>query len=512
MATRSVVLAAVAPGPNAASQGGANDVFAKAWLADGNTAEPPGWQLTWDYTPAISSPCAGFAGITAVSGTWTQFDVDYILIKAAGLPLIQATPHTFVRSGAAAPSFPAEGAVVPALRSVEVHFNQAVSGVAAADLLINNVPATKVTAYAPWQYLFDFPEPSMGVVRVTWAATANIQSLAGQTNVLPGAAWSYTLNRLARPASLEISEFMADNENTLLDQDGDSSGWIEIYNGTASAVDLSGWFLSAEATNLTQWAFPGYVLAGGSYLVVFASGKDRRAVTNELHTNFKLPAAGGFLALVDARTNLVSLFAPAYPPQHTDISYGRDPVLLEAVGYYTAPTPGDPNATVGAGFAPAPQFSRAGGTFVNPFSLGVSAAVSNAVIRYTIDGTVPTDVSPALAGPLAITRSVQVRARAFAPGLLPGLMHGESYIQITQAVANITSDLPALIIYNFGAGAVPIRAGRPRPICQFFVLRARQWKDLAERRPHLEQPGGIPRPRFQHALPAQAGLDGQVPG
>ena len=27
--------------PNAASQGGANNVFAKAWLADGNTAEPP---------------------------------------------------------------------------------------------------------------------------------------------------------------------------------------------------------------------------------------------------------------------------------------------------------------------------------------------------------------------------------------------------------------------------------------------------------------------------------------
>ncbi len=75
---------------------------------------------------------------------------------------------------------------MPALRSVEVHFNQGVTGVAAADLLINNVPATNVTAYAPWQYVFDFPEPPMGDVQVSWATNANLVSLAGQTNVSPG--------------------------------------------------------------------------------------------------------------------------------------------------------------------------------------------------------------------------------------------------------------------------------------------------------------------------------------
>src|SRR5262245_42003945 len=38
--------------PNAASQGGVNDVFAKIWLADGSQAEPASWQTTYDYTPA----------------------------------------------------------------------------------------------------------------------------------------------------------------------------------------------------------------------------------------------------------------------------------------------------------------------------------------------------------------------------------------------------------------------------------------------------------------------------
>ncbi len=81
--------------PNSASQGGANDVFEKIWLADGSVAEPANWQLTWDYTPAYSAR-TGYAGITASSsGGVFQFDVDYILIKAAGLPHILVAPGAF---------------------------------------------------------------------------------------------------------------------------------------------------------------------------------------------------------------------------------------------------------------------------------------------------------------------------------------------------------------------------------------------------------------------------------
>ncbi|MGO8698670.1 MAG: CotH kinase family protein [Limisphaerales bacterium] len=490
--------------PNATSQGGANDVFAKAWAADGNTPEPPGWQLTWDYTPAINpSPCAGFAGIAVLSGAVAQFDVDYILIKAGGLPVIQVSPGTPASGGAAAPSFPAGESTVPALRTIEVHFNQPVTGVAASNLLINYVPATNVTAYAPWQYVFDFPEPALGIVHVSWAADANIRSLANQSNVVPGGGWSYTLNRLAPPPSLQISEFMASNKNTLLDEDGDSSDWIEIYNGTPSAVDLAGWFLTTEATNLTQWGFPDYVLASGDYLVVFASGKNRAAVTGELHTNFKLPSAGGFLALVDPQANLVSAFT--YPPQQTDISYGVDPVLLNAVGYYTTPTPGNANDPVGNGFTAEPAFSQPGGTFLNPFSLRVSDRTPNAVIRYTVNGTVPTDASPVLAGPLAVTNSVQVRARAFAPGLLPGPMHSESYMQITKAVANITSDLPAVIIYNFGAGAVPIDSGDPEQFANFSFYEPVNGQTSLTNAPTLSSRGGFHvRGSSTRYLPKQA--------
>jgi hypothetical protein len=87
--------------PNAASQGGVNDVFGKVWLADGSTAEPSNWQFTWDYTPTRSAR-AGFAGITAGSNPTgaipADFDVDYVLIKASGLPNITVAPNAFVQT------------------------------------------------------------------------------------------------------------------------------------------------------------------------------------------------------------------------------------------------------------------------------------------------------------------------------------------------------------------------------------------------------------------------------
>lgn len=83
--------------PNAASQGGAYDVFGKVWKADGTTPEPENWQLMWDYTPTRSAR-TGYAGLAASSsGGIAEFEVDYILIKASGLPQITVTPQSFVQ-------------------------------------------------------------------------------------------------------------------------------------------------------------------------------------------------------------------------------------------------------------------------------------------------------------------------------------------------------------------------------------------------------------------------------
>jgi len=141
---------------------------------------------------------------------------------------------------------------------------------------------------------------------------------------LPAMLVSIVLTNATRlDAAPVINEFMASNGSTLLDEDGDSPDWIEIFNPDESAVELEGWHLTDNSSNLQKWTFPAVTLAPNNYLIVFASDKDRRDPASGLHANFKLSASGEYLALVapDGIT-VASAFAPDYPQQVADVSYG----------------------------------------------------------------------------------------------------------------------------------------------------------------------------------------------
>ncbi len=133
----------------------------------------------------------------------------------------------------------------------------------------------------------------------------------------------YSFTAVRAQEAVRISEFMAVNDNGLDDEDRDEEDWIEIHNTGANPVSLEGWYLTDDADVLTKWAFPGVTLARDAYLIVFASGKNRRDPSKVLHTNFKLNGSGEYLGLVrpDGHT-VVSEFSPAYPIQAPDISYG----------------------------------------------------------------------------------------------------------------------------------------------------------------------------------------------
>ena len=142
-----------------------------------------------------------------------------------------------------------------------------------------------------------------------------------------------------------ISEIAAANRSGIVDEDGDSSDWIELYNRGDSAVDIGGWFLTDDPENLDAWSFPPLRIEAKGFLVVFASGKNRRD-SDELHTNFRLDQGGDYLALVkpDGRS-VVHAFSPAFPEQYRDISYGigqasQEVVLLSRsqLGRFEAPS------------------------------------------------------------------------------------------------------------------------------------------------------------------------------
>jgi hypothetical protein len=124
------------------------------------------------------------------------------------------------------------------------------------------------------------------------------------------------------PAQVVISEFMADNKNTITDEDGTYSDWIELYNTNSAAVNLSGWSLTDDPTRVDRWFFPATNLPSRGFLVVFSSGKNRAVAGLPLHTDFGLSKGGDYLALVRPDGTVASEFAPEFPGQETDISYG----------------------------------------------------------------------------------------------------------------------------------------------------------------------------------------------
>lgn len=124
-------------------------------------------------------------------------------------------------------------------------------------------------------------------------------------------------------ASPTISEFLARNDGSIRDEDGDRPDWIELRNTSSQAINLSGFSLTDDPAIPAKWVFPDRTLAGGSYLIVFASGKDRRDPPGELHSNFSLASDGGYLALfAPGGLDAESVFDP-YPPQLRDVSFGE---------------------------------------------------------------------------------------------------------------------------------------------------------------------------------------------
>src|SRR5262245_55020352 len=78
-----------------------------------------------------------------------------------------------------------------------------------------------------------------------------------------------------------ISEFVADNTTTLQDQDGAYSDWVELHNPTGAAVNLDGYYLTDNSSNLTKWRIPAVTIPVNGNMVIFASNKDRAVPGNE---------------------------------------------------------------------------------------------------------------------------------------------------------------------------------------------------------------------------------------
>lgn len=143
------------------------------------------------------------------------------------------------------------------------------------------------------------------------------------------------------PGQLRIAEVVTSNRDGLLDEDGDTSDWIELSNVTSFELELEGYGLS-QSTETDPWMLPPLSLSPGERLVVFASGKDRRG--DELHADFQLASAGEPLLIVDPE-GVAYGFDPI-PSLASDDAYGAvGLILLDEAAPYRYRTPEDDDWT-----------------------------------------------------------------------------------------------------------------------------------------------------------------------
>ena len=136
-----------------------------------------------------------------------------------------------------------------------------------------------------------------------------------------------------------ISEIVASNNYTYKDNDGEYSDYIELYNGNNYDINLSGYRLTDSLYEVNKWKFPDITIKANSYLLVFASGKNKCKELDKCHTNFKLKKDGETISLIDNTGNIISRVTFKEMENDYSLSYVKGKYLI------TVPTPGKENSS-----------------------------------------------------------------------------------------------------------------------------------------------------------------------
>ncbi|MBL9166904.1 MAG: lamin tail domain-containing protein [Verrucomicrobiales bacterium] len=188
-------------------------------------------------------------------------------------------------------------------------------------------------------------------------------------------------------SQLRINEVVVSKLGGISDEAGNLQEWVEIHNLQNQWMDLRGFFLSDDPDRPSRWKFPSAILPPQGFLTILADGVETPPTNSQkLHLNFSLASAGGELRLTrpDGPTLAHELVTPSIYP---GVSYGYGPT--GQVGFLTRPTPGAANESVAEFGSNEVLFSRGHGFLTKSFDLVLTPTVSNSVIRFTLDGSLP---------------------------------------------------------------------------------------------------------------------------
>ncbi|MGN0615698.1 CotH kinase family protein [Ruminococcus flavefaciens] len=222
---------------------------------------------------------------------------------------------------------------------------------------------------------------------------AGIMSLA----MLLGTAGLIPASQAAAAGTVTINEVCPKN-GSYAAPDGGTYDWIELYNGSGSAVDISGWGITDKAETPYRFTIPeGTTLQAGGRKIIFCDGT--AGETNKEIAPFGLSTSGETLTLTDKSGNIASQVT--FGDMAKDTSYGQYP---DGSGefYVLAGTPNAENkAPEGSNAVRTPSFSAESGFYDNGFSLSIEVP-QGTTVYYTTDGSDPTASSEKYSSPLTI--------------------------------------------------------------------------------------------------------------
>lgn len=230
-------------------------------------------------------------------------------------------------------------------------------------------------------------------------------------------------------AQLVINEIMQSNIDCIMDDINEfPDSWVELYNTGTSAENLSQYSIGLENDADASWTLPSYTVPANGYVIIYC---DKEATG--MHADFRIDSGKGALYLFKNGT-VADKFDKIKKQPAPNIAYGRKTDGASELGYQLKPTPEETNCgTLAETVLGDPVFSQKGRVFTTNQTITLTLSLPDDApegtqIRYSLDGSEPTERSPKYTNPLTFNSTRVVRAKLFCSGCISPRSKTESYI------------------------------------------------------------------------------------
>ena len=259
-----------------------------------------------------------------------------------------------------------------------------------------------------------------------------------------------------------INEYSCSNVTGITDAYGEREDWIELFNPTGTTVNLTGWYLSDKANNLTKWMIPSGTINSSGYKMVFCS-KRNTVNGNQYHPNFNLSQTeGDWIILSNNFGNVVDSIKIVHMTK-SNHSVGRSTNGAPDFKLFTTPTPNAANTGAINFYTPKPIVNIQAGFYTSPQTITISCPDPTATIRYTLDGSDPTVTSTLYSGPITISTTKVLRTTAFSANL-------PSFTETNTYFINVTHTIPVVSVCGAGLNTLLINGNQIEPVGGFELF------------------------------------------